>query len=277
MRKLLFITAGLTIVVSATTANAREKRGFETLMSGNGDIVSYIYFKQDNTYFIDTQLDAVMEIFRYNRFYFLIDLAHEIYMGRKYNSNMVFDPNRGGWAFGLGGRFEFQRYFLDFQMHHDCFHDVGRWEHQDFSVFWNTPRIGFGSKQYLPKYRYHQPSSGERGIVFQHKLDYFLQAGFFAPRGNDVWQKNHDYEFTMLTNFNFLAFRYRSIGFNIESNNLWVINTSHKLKRQHGLNFDLTVYGARGAVIAYIGWWPYDSQSIRNRDGKTVFGIHLGF
>ncbi|HBC46034.1 MAG TPA: hypothetical protein DCZ43_03205 [candidate division Zixibacteria bacterium] len=245
-------------------------------MSGNGNIGSYIYFKQDYNYFVDTELNATMELVRYKQFYFLIDLAHEIYMGRKYNSNMVFDPNRGGWAFGLGGRIELDKYFIDMQMHHDCFHDVGRWEIVDFSIFWNTPRFGFGSKGYLPKYRYHQPKPESRGLLYPRKVDYYFQIGFFAPRGN-VWQKNHDYEFTTLTNFNFLAARYRSIGLNLESNNLWVINSNHELKRRHGLNFDFTVYGSNGVFTTYIGWWPYDSQSIRNRDGKTVFGIHFGF
>ncbi len=277
MRKLIILTLGLVTAFLTLPGKSQEKPDFETLLSGNGDIISYIYFKQDGTYFIDSELDASMEIFRYRRFFFAVDFGHEIYMGRKYNSDMVFDPNRGGWAFGLGGRFEFDKYFFDLQMHHDCFHDVGRWEQEDFSVFWNTPRIGVGTIGYLPKYRFHPSSSSEQRLIFPHKLDYLLQAGFFAPRGADIWQKNHDYEFTAVTNFILLIARYKSLGFGIESNNLWVINTNHDLKRRHGLNFDLSLYGKHGTLISYIGWWPYDSQSIRNRDGKTVFGLHFGF
>jgi hypothetical protein len=276
LRKLCFIAMGLASIIYIHNLHAENTDNFETLMSGHGDITSYIYSKQDANYFIDTELSVSLETFRYRRFFFLVDLSHEIYLGRKYHSNMVFDPNRGGWAFGLAGRFEFEKYFLDLQMHHDCFHDVGRWEQVDFSVFWNSPRVGFGSKGYLTKYRFHQPISDQAGLVFPRKIDYYIQASFFAPKGN-AWQKNHDYEFTMLTNFNILAARYYNLGFTIESNNLWVLNTNHKLKRRHALNFDFVVYGKQGVFMAYLGWWPYDSQSIRNRNGMTSLGIHLGF
>jgi hypothetical protein len=277
LSKSLFASAGLIILILTSSSIAQDKPGFETLMTGYGDVISYIYFSQDATYFIDTELSVSLETFRYRRFFFLVELTHDIYMGRKYHSNMVFDPNRGGWAFSIAGKFEFDKHFFDLQMHHDCFHDIGRWEQEDYSVFWNSPRIGFGSKGYLSKYRFHQPKPESSKLAFPYKFDYYLQAGFFAPRGEGTWQKNHDYEFISQTNCNILVARYRNLGFNFESNNLWVINSNHDLKRRHGLNFDFTVYGKTGVAIAYFGWWPYDSQSVRNRDGKTVLGIHLGF
>jgi hypothetical protein len=249
---------------------------WEALFTGDGDVMSYIYFHQDNTYFVDTDLSANLEMFRYKRFFFGFDLFEETNMGRKYHSNMVFDPNRGQWSFGISSRIEEEKYFFEAQYHHDCFHDIGRWEQEDFSIYWNTPRIGFGSIGYLRKYKYHQPEPDGAGIIWAKKIDYYVIAGFFAPRG-EVWQKNHDYEFTMNTNLHFIIARYKRLGFDIESNNLWVINTQHQLKRQHGLNFNFTIYGDRGALMTYIGWWPHDDQSIRNRDGKTVFGLHVGF
>lgn len=254
---------------------------WEALFNCDGDVMSYIYFHQDNTYFIDTDLSVNLEMFRYKRFFFGVDLFEETNMGRKFNSDMVFDPNRGQWSFGVSGRIELEKYFFEAQFHHDCFHHIGRWKGDrlmpdEYSVYWNTPRIGFGSLGYLPKYKYHQPESYAAGIALPKKLDYYIIAGFFAPRGS-VWQKDHDYDFTLNTNLHFIVARYKRLGLTIESNNLWVINTQHQLKRQHGLNFDFTIYGDRGALMTYIGWWPYDSQSLRNRDGKTVFGLHVGF
>ena len=271
---------GLLILIVLLSSPARAGN-WEALFTGNGDVMSYIYFHQDIFYFIDTDLSANLEAFRYKKFFFGVDLFEETNMGRKYHSNMVFDPNRGQWSFGISGRIELEKYFFEAQFHHDCFHHIGRWKGDilmpdEYSVYWNTPRIGFGSLGYLPKYKYHQPESNAAGISWPKKLDYYVVAGFFAPRGA-VWQKNHDYEFTMNINLNFVLARYKQLGFTIESNNLWVINTTHQLKRQHGLNFDFTIYGSHGTLMTYIGWWPYDNQSLRPRNGKTVFGMHIGF
>ena len=275
MRKLMILALVLT-VCPKELAIADKPESFEILFSGNGDINSYIYFKQDGAYFIDTELKANIEILRYRRFYFLIDLNEEVYMGRKYRSNMVFDPNRGSWSFGVSGQMELKKYFIDMQMHHDCFHDIGRWMAIDYSIYWNSPRIGFGTIGYLAKNKYHRFNHQEPGIRFTKKIEYYLQAGFYAPRGGS-WQKNHDYDFTMQTNFHLPLVRYKNVGFEIESNNFWVVNTVHELKRKHGLNFDFVIFGKKGVAIVYLGWWPDDTQSIRNRDGRTAFGIHLGF
>jgi hypothetical protein len=264
----VFLFSG--VVVSAGNKN------FETLFKGNGDIASCIYFTQNSSYFIDNDLKASLETFRYKRFYFLLDLHQETYMGRKYHSNMVFDPNRGSWSFGFAGRLEFSKYFIETQLHHDCFHDIGRWMAIDYSIYWNSPRIGFGSIGYLQKYKYSQPNAGGEGLVWKNKIDYEVMASFFAPKGGS-WQKNHDYAFSLSTDFIYQMVRYHRLGFNIESTNLWVINSNHNLKRRHELTFDFTIYGNHGALVTYIGWWPYDNQTIRNHDGKTVFGLHFAF
>jgi hypothetical protein len=269
------ISSLITLTLSIA-GHADDRESFEAFPSSNGEIASNIYFHQDGVYFIDTDLSASIQAIRYKRFFFSVDLNEETYMGRKYHSNMVFDPNRGGWSFGISGRLEFKRYFVEAQMHHNCFHDIGRWMSIDYSVYWNTPRLGFGSINFLPQNKYHQPNAAKTDAYLPNKMDYIILAGFFAPRG-EVWQKNHDQEFALETNLFYQLLRFRQFGLNIESNNLWVINAAHDLKRKHALDFDLTIYGKHGVIMAYIGWWPYDSQSIRNRDGKTVFGMRLGF
>jgi hypothetical protein len=274
------------------SGNAQENRpgNFEVIFRGNGDIVSYIYFDQDNKYFIDTELNASVETIRYKRFFLAVDLFEETSMGRKptlvnTKTNMVFDPNRAHWSFGLTGRFEFEKHFAEWQFHHDCWHGVDRFGYEptptnptgrDSTKYWNVLRFGFGNLGYLPKYRYHQPEPGGDGLVFANKLNYFALASFFTPRGYS-WQKYHGYDFTLNTNLHYIAFRFKRLDFDIESNNLWIIDYKHDLKRKHGLNFNFTIYGNHGILSAYIGWWPYDNQLIRNRDGKTVFGLHLGF
>lgn len=270
MQRLILTAIAITFFISLSEAD-----DFDVLFEGHGDIESYIYFKQDTRYFIDTELYASIETFRYRRFYLIVDLFEETHMGRKFNSNMVFDPSRAHWSFGLAGRIELDRYFFEAQIRHDCFHDIDRF--QDNSIYWNSPRIGFGTINYLSKYKYHRPDDDDLVSLWENKFDYFILAGFYAPKGIN-WQKNHDYDFTLSTNFQYYLIRYRRVGFDIESNNLWVLNNESKLKRQHELDFNFTIYGNSGAMVTFFRYWPYDDQSIRSRaDHKWAFGIHLGF
>jgi hypothetical protein len=273
----------------ARSENEKPK-DFEVLFHGSGDIASYIYFDQDTKFLIDTELGASVETFRYKRFYFALDLFEETVMGRKpvfdpTKADMLFDPNKGHWSFGATGRFELSRHFVESQFHHDCFHGIDRFGYEptptnpngrDSTKYWNALRFGFGNLGYLPKYRFHQPDPGREGLAFTNRFDYFLLASFFAPRGYS-WQKYHGYDFTLATNFNYGLLRYKRLGLDMESNNLWIINNNHDLKRKHELRFNIAFYGERGAIMFYFGWWPYDNQLIRNRDGRSVFGIHLGF
>ena len=270
MRRSILITLIMIFISSAAPG-----KDFDVLFEGHGDIVSYIYFKQDADYFIDTELNGNIETIKFKRSYLIVDLFKETHMGRKYGSNMVFDPTRAHWSFGLTGRIEWSGYFIEGQMHHDCFHDIDRW--RDNSVYWNSPRIGFGSLGYLPKYKYHQPAPRKVGFYWERRLDYFLYASFFAPRGGS-FQKGHDYRFSMNTNFRFKVLRYGRLGGDIEFDNLWVLNTKDEIKRQHRLSFNTTIYGDKGVMVVFLRVWPYDDQSIRSRAGhKFAFGVHLGF
>jgi hypothetical protein len=265
----------LTSLAVAGISVAGRGGDFRVLFEGHGDIASYIYFKQDSRYFIDTELNGAVEAFAYKRFYLNVDIFKETFMGRKYNSNMVFDPTRAHWSFGLTGRIELERYFFEAQMHHDCAHDIDRFDYN--SVYWNSPRLGFGTIEYLSKYKYHQPESAEGNSVWENKLDYYFLAGFYAPRGIN-FQKNHDYEFTLNTNFRYRLVRHGRIGGDIEFDNLWVLNSDHQIKRKHRLSFNTTIYGDKGALVIFLRFWPYDDQSIRShREHKFAFGLHVGF
>lgn len=272
-RRQILVMTVLSTIFSLNSASA-EPGSFELLFSGSGKIRSFIYFKQDAQYFVDTDVNTSIDTFRYRNFYFNLHLLKETSMGRKYNSNMIFDPNRADYSFGASGRLEQGNRFFEVMFHHDSFHDIDRWE--DNSVYWNSPRLGIGSRGFLPKYKYHQPQADYPQRYWQGKLDYYIAAGFYAPRGY-VWQKRHNYGTTLQTDFRFVTWRVKRLGFDIESNSLWVLNREQRLESMHNLTFNMTLYGNRGAMMAYIGWWPHDNQMIRNRDGKTAFGIHLAF
>jgi len=195
-------------------------------------------------------------------------------MARKYNSNMVFDPLRAHWSFGLTGRWEWARYFGEIQFHHDCFHSIDRWE--DKSIYWNSPRIGFGTAGYLPKNKFRKGDQIGGGLKIPPQFDYYILASFFAPRGSS-WQKTHDYDFTLNTNLYLDFYRHSKIGAALESNNLWVLNADHEIKTQNQLALDFILYGRKGVLMLYLSWWAFDNQSIRNKDDRWAFGLHLGF
>ena len=280
----------ITTAGEPATTTAAKPKNFEVLFRGNGDIASYIYFDQSTKFMIDTDLNASVETFRYRSFFFMVDLLEETAMGRKpqtdpSKTDMVFDPNRGHWSFGATGRFELAAHFFEVQFHHDCFHGIDRFGYEptptnpngrDSTKYWNALRFGFGNLGFLPKYRYHQPEPGSPGPIWANKINYFIMASFFTPRGYS-WQKYHGYDFTLNTDLHFVLLRFKRLGFDINSNNLWIIDNRHDLKRKHELKFNFTIYGDHGILAAYVGWWPYDNQLIRNRDGMAVFGIHLGF
>lgn len=248
---------------------------FDVIFEGHGDIESYIYFNQDENYFIDTELNVNVETIRYKRFFLMADLFKETHMGRKYNSNMVFDPNRMHWSFGLSGRIELEKYFLEAQLHHDCFHTIDRWN--DKSIYWNSPRLGFGTIGYLPKYKYHEPLTGSNELTWENRLDYYVLAGFFAPKGIS-FQKNHDYDFTLNTDFRYLFFKYKRLGISIDLYNLWVFTNDNDFERQHRIDLNSIIYGDRGVMEIFFRFWPYDNQSIRSRaTHKWAFGFQFGF
>jgi hypothetical protein len=271
---MLIIWAALTIY--ATSALAENKNNFSTPFLATGDISSFIYFKQNSSFFIDSEVGIELKVLRYKRFSFSPYFAEETYMGRKYHSNMVFDPNRGHWIFGFVGRLEFTRYFIEARIRHECFHDIGRWLEIDYSVFWNTIGLGLGSIGYLAENKYHQANYETAGVSWPKKFDYYFLSSFFAPKGAS-WQKNQNYNLNLNTNFRFAVVRYRRLEFDMESNNLFTLDADNHYERRHGLNFDITFYGDHGAMITYIGWWPYDTVRVRTRDKKAVFGLHLAF
>ena len=247
----------------------------EVIMDGHGHIESYIYANQDENYFIDTELQVSIETFRYKRFFFNLDLVKETHMGRKYSSNMVFDPTRAHWSFGMFGRLEYTNYFFDLQIHHDCFHDIDRF--RDNSVYWNSPRIGFGTMGYLEKNWYHKQKEKTSEIVWKNKTDYYVLAGFYAPRGLS-FQKHHDYEFTLHTNLKYQVLQYKRLGIDLFLYNFWVSNNNDDFESQNRIDLNFTIYGNRGMMAVFIRHWFHDNQSIRNHKyHEWATGLHFGF
>lgn len=234
---------------------------FEALFEGRGGAAVSVYLNPDSTYLADITLGAAIDLFRIDNHFLNLHLSKETALGKNAHGFEIMHPDRGDYSFGLTWRIELPRHFLELHYHHDSFHSIDKWEEQ--SIYWNSPRLAFGSTGYLPG---RAPSIS--------KLDYLFQANFYAPRGLS-WQKRHGYDFSLNTNVRYEPIRAGRFAVGLESANLWVVNSRGGLDRQHAINAGLKLRTSRGVLEIFGGWWPYDDQFVRNRSGKSAIGIRV--
>jgi hypothetical protein len=63
----------------------------------------------------------------------------------------------------------------------------------------------------------------------------------------------------------------------LELANIFYYTNTNDVQRSHLVNLDLFLYGSSHALLAFLGWWPYDDQLLRNRAHKAVAGLELSF
>ena len=71
--------------------------------------------------------------------------------------------------------------------------------------------------------------------------------------------------------------RWSRLGLGLETINVFYYGDAHEVQSSHAVNFDVYLYGNSLAILLYAGWWPYDNQIFRNRDGKVVGGLEISF
>jgi hypothetical protein len=195
-------------------------------------------------------------------------------MGRGSQPGMPFDPNRGRWTFGLGARTELGAHFLEAFVRHDCYHGIDRWlPGQDFKM--SSIGIAFGSRDYLQKYRYRDAAQSTGSLRFPLRLEYYLAPSLYAPKG-DFWQRS-PYRTRLEADARLDLFQWRRVGLGVEVLNVFYYTGSSTVERAHLVNLDVFLFGDSHAMLAFVGWWPYDSQQLRNRDQKAVAGLELSF
>jgi hypothetical protein len=267
-RVCLKITTLICAAMPSLVSNVSSAGEFSLLPGARGNLATAFYLNPDSAYFSDITLGVAVDIFRYGGLCSNLHLSKETSIGKNARGVDLMHPDRGDYSFGLSWRLQLPRHFIEAHYHHDSFHSIDRWEEQ--SIYWNSPRVAFGSKGYLPQFRFlHRP-----GPYSSPRIDYLIQANFYAPRGAS-WQKRHGYDFSWNTNARYGLIRFNRFGADLESVNLWVASQDGKLNRQHFISASLLLSGDRGLLELYLGWWPYDNQPVRNRSGRAVAGLRL--
>ena len=255
------------LVTSAAHASPPD---FELLFSGDAHIRSFTYADPGPDNWIDTVIGLESRILRYKSTFLVFRFENETDMGKGTQFG-IFDPNRGRWSFDLGSRTEFASHFFEVWLRHDCYHGIDRFlPGQDFKG--TSEGVAFGSLGYLQRYRF-KPNGYGSALTFPLTLNYYLNPMVYAPHG-DPWQR-HPYRFRVAADLRLDLLRWGPVGFTLESANELYYARTNDVQRSHLLRAELILYGASAGLMAFAGWWPYDDQVFRNRNGKTVFGLEL--
>jgi hypothetical protein len=266
----LFFASICAVNLPAFAAEPAAK-DFEVLFSGNAHIQSFTYMHPGSDNWIDSTVWLESRILRYKRNFLVFQFENETDMGKRTPEYGIFDPNRGRWTFELGSRTEFSSQFFDVWLRHDCYHGIDRfYPGQDYKGM--SEGVGFGSLGYLPAYRF-KTNEGASGLSFPFRLDYYLNPMVYAPHG-EPWQR-HPYLMRLAADLRLNVLRWNKIGIELESLNVVFYARTNELQFSHLLKLDAIVYGTSAAMVAFLGWWPYDDQLFRNRAGKAVFGLEL--
>jgi hypothetical protein len=253
--------------LALVTSFAAAADDLELPLSIHGHIESFMYSHRGPDNWIDTIAGLESELVRYRHTYLVFRFENETDMGHGSQPNMPFDPNRGRWLLSLTSRTELAEHFFEVGLRHDCFHGIDRWiPGQDFKD--NQVGVGFGTRGYLQKYRFAPAGP-------MH-LNYYVAPALYVPRG-DPWQRQ-PYLARLEADARLDLFRLGPIGLGLESVNVfYYADQTHEVQRSHLVNLEALLYGNAAALLMFAGYWPYDDQVFRNRQGKVVGGLELSF
>jgi len=258
----------------AFAASGPPASDFEPLFSANGHIRSFAYLDQGSDNLIDTIIGVESELLRYKTSYLVFQFENETDMGRGAQPGMPFDPNRGRWTFALESRTELDKYFLEVLFRHDCFHGIDRyWPGEDYKM--TSAGIGFGSRDYLQKYRYRDYADSAAAMEFPLRATYYLAPAIYVPKG-EFWQRS-PYRTRLEANVRLDVLHWKRLGLGLELANVFYYTNANEVQRSHLINLDFFLYGNSHALLAFLGWWAYDDQLLRNRAHKVVAGLELSF
>jgi hypothetical protein len=267
------------VLCSSLSARAEDPpttpvKDFDFALSVHGHVQSFTYPDRGPDNWIDAIVGLEAEVVRYRRTYFVLRFENETDMGHSDEPLKAFDPNRGRWTFGASARSELQAHFFEAIVRHDCYHGIDRWyPGQDYKM--TGFGVGFGTLGYLQKYRF--PGDGDAGssVHFPLRLQYYLAPTFYYPRG-EPWQRI-PYVVRVEADARLELVRWSRLGLGLETINVFYYGNAHEVQSSHAVDVDVYLYGNSLALLLYAGWWPYDSQVFRNRDGKVVAGLEISF
>ena len=194
MRFKTCVLAALLLSLVSTSLPAAEY-SFPIRWTARGWILEY--FPHDEQFFLDGGLVATVDVLAADgeKLDWSIYIGAGLYVGMGYqeDGSVVFDPYDAHYSFLGGARFEWSDKMADFEILHDCFHDVDRAD--DTSEIWNVAKFDFYSRDWYPRYR-RQEWSARKGSGFILDTAWLATFWYFPD-----W-KFHDYRMFNSNNWN---------------------------------------------------------------------------
>ena len=265
------VLAALLLSLVSTSLPAAEY-SFPIRWTAHGWILEF--FPHDEQFFLDGGLVATVDVLTANgeKLDWSIYIGAGLYVGMGYQEDgaVVFDPYDAHYSFLGGARFEWSDKMADFEILHDCFHDVDRADNT--SEIWNVAKFDFYSRDWYPRYR-RQEWSAREGSGFILDTAWFATFWYFPNwKFHDYIQDGHNFSLALGGGLK-LAFAHRkALAFEIRPNLLYFLDHAGEWTWKNELLLYLSWYGSDGTICLFTG--PrWDNQHIKSSGDRWLLGL----
>jgi hypothetical protein len=271
MRLKTCVLAALLLSLVSTSLPAAEY-SFPIRWTAHGWILEY--FPHDEQFFLDGGLVASVDVLTADgeKLDWSIYIGAGLYVGMGYqeDGSVVFDPYDAHYSFLGGARFEWAEKMADFEILHDCFHDVDRADNT--SEIWNVAKFDFYSRDWYPRYR-RQAWSVREGSGFILDTAWFATFWYFPNwKFHDYIQDGHNFSLAIGGGLK-LAFAHRNaLAFELRPNLLYYLDHGGEWTWKNDLLLYLSWYGDGGTICLFTG--PrWDNQHIKPSGDRWLLGL----
>jgi hypothetical protein len=190
----------------------------------------------------------------------------------------IFRLDRIRYTLTPGYRYEFDEWLISGLLLHECIHTVSRPE-KDGSIWWNSFRIGFGTKGAYPMHLVEKYKS--RRLAFRQKVDAQINVGAFLYGDESVWlAQNHDYRYEEFGLIRFHVGRWGRGGrwglFVDVPHHLWLTSTN-EVEAKVSPTVNLFLLGRFNFASLYYTWHLHDTNVHDNEQGLGLLGFKIVF
>jgi hypothetical protein len=271
MRLKTCVLAALLLSLVSTSIPAAEY-SFPIRWTAHGWILEF--FPHDEQFFLDGGLVASVDVLTADgeKLDWSIYIGAGLYVGMGYqeDGSVVFDPYDAHYSFLGGARFEWAEKMADFEILHDCFHDVDRADNT--SEIWNVAKFDFYSRDWYPRYR-RQAWSVREGSGFILDTAWFATFWYFPNwKFHDYIQDGHNFSLAIGGGLK-LAFAHRNaLAFELRPNLLYYLDHGGEWTWKNDLLLYLSWYGDGGTICLFTG--PrWDNQHIKPSGDRWLLGL----
>ena len=215
-----------------------------------------------------------VDIYRFDRL-ILTGLTENITLISRTDSSLV-NLDKIHYVLSPGFRYELKKFYFNGSIYHESINNIGRYEEIGGAFWFNSIRIGAGSKGssylYLPEEYMNVHNQ------FMNTLDGQVKLGYFLHGKESIWTaKRHHYRCEILSNIRYHIGVYKNWAAYLGAEEqTWIKKNStveHKIRMKICL-FRKGTVNFSGFFYSYV---VYDSYSKDNEDGLGAIGYTIIF